>query len=312
MIHIKHILCPVDFSEFSRHAFDRAVAVARTFGADVTVLHVMPVPSAVPALRYGPEGPGPFGFEVMDRQRALTQLSHFLATDGPADVPIHQEVSESPSIHEEVLTQIGKTSADLVVMGTHGRSGFNRLVLGSVAERTLRLSPVPVLVVPPRAAAADRDPFRSIVCALDFSQDSASALSYAASLAQSGAGRLTLVHVVEPLAVGYDPMVGIDFDANAYHQAVSRAARTELQRWATDVQDQSIGSEAMIADGKAYKEILRVAAERQADLIVVGVHGRHALDRLVFGSTTEHLVRRATCPVLAVHSSEDTMRRHPA
>jgi nucleotide-binding universal stress UspA family protein len=305
MVGIKHILCPVDFSESSRHAFDRAVGIARTFGSDITVLHVMPMPSAVPAVPYGPEGPGPFGFQVMDVPRTLGALSHFLAIERPDDVPIRQEVIEGVSVHQEVLDQIAKAAADLVVMGTHGRSGFNHLILGSVAEKTLRTSPVPVLVVPPRAADAPdrRDPFRSIVCALDFSQDSARALGYAAALAQSGA-RLTLVHVVEPLAVGYDPIAGIPFDAKAYHQAVSRSAREELRRYAADVQGPTCRAEAVIADGKAYKEILRVAAERRADLIVAGVHGRGALDRLVFGSTTEHLVRRAACPVLTVRSEE--------
>ena len=75
MVYIKHVLCPVDFSECSRHAFDRAVAFARSFGADVTVLHVLPVPSVVPAVPYGPEGPGPFGLEAVDRDRALGEMT---------------------------------------------------------------------------------------------------------------------------------------------------------------------------------------------------------------------------------------------
>ena len=86
-INLKHILCPVDFSECSRHAFDQAVAIARRRGADVTVLHVLPVPSAVPALPYGPEGPGPFGFETVTRDRALAELKRFLATEDAVGVP---------------------------------------------------------------------------------------------------------------------------------------------------------------------------------------------------------------------------------
>ena len=101
MVQLKHILCPVDFSECSRHAFDRAVAVARAYGADLTVLHVLPVPSAVPALPYGPEGPGPFGFEAVDRDRALTELSRFLATEQPIGVPLHYEVVESRSVQRK-------------------------------------------------------------------------------------------------------------------------------------------------------------------------------------------------------------------
>src|SRR5215204_2649780 len=179
MVHIKHILCPVDFSEFSRHAFDRAVAVARSYGADLTVLHVLPVPSAVPALPYGPEGPGPFRFEAVDRDRALAELSRFLAAEQSIGVPLHFKVAESPSVQTDVLMQASRRSADLVVMGTHGGSGFDRFFLGSVAEKTLRTSRVPVLVVPPRlpdVVPAGRDPFRSILCAIDFSEDSARAL----------------------------------------------------------------------------------------------------------------------------------------
>jgi len=306
VVHFQHILCPVDFSEFSRHAFDRAVAVARSFGGDVTVLHVMPMPSAVPALPYGPEGPGPFGFQVVDRQRTLTELARFLALAPPPGVRIHEKVIEAPSVHQEVLTQISRTSADLVVMGTHGRSGFNHLILGSVAEKTLRTSPVPVLVVPPRApdvVPVGDEPFRSIICAVDFSQDSAHALNHAAALAQPGA-RLTVLHVVEPIAVGYDPVIGMGFDPIACHRAAAEAARKDLVRCAADLRGPTCEPEAVLAEGKAYVEVLRVAVERQADLIVVGVHGRSALDRLVFGSTTEHLVRRSTCPVLTVPATE--------
>jgi nucleotide-binding universal stress UspA family protein len=208
MVRIQHILCPVDFSDFSRHAFDCAVGMARNYGADVTVLHVLPVPSLVPALPYGPEGPGPFGFETVGRERALVELKQFLNLDS-VGVPVHFRIAEGPSVHNEILLQTSRLSADLVVMGTHGRSGFDRLMLGSAAEKTLRASRVPVLIVPPRtpeAPAFSRDAFRHVLCAVDFSQDSARALGYAVSLARRAGGDLTLVHVVEPIPLGYDPM----------------------------------------------------------------------------------------------------------
>ena len=308
MVHIHQILCPVDFSEFSRHAFDRAVAIARSYGADITVLHVLPAASAVPALPYGPEGPGPFGFEVVDRDRALAELSRFLAVEQSIGVPLHYVTAESPSVQEEVLLQTSRLSADLVVMGTHGRSGFNRLFLGSVAEKTLRTSRVPVLVVPPRlhdVVPAGRDPFRSILCAIDFSEDSARAMGYARSLAQHAGGRLTLLHSVEPIPVGYDPTGGVSFDVVGYQQALESAARAQLQKFVQPIAP-GCDTDTIVTTGKAYREVLRVATERQADLIVLGVHGRNALDRLVFGSTTEHVVRRATCPVLAVPALNTT------
>ena len=303
MVNIKHVLCPVDFSEFSRHAFGRAVAVARGYGADLAVLHVLPVPSAVPALPYGPEGPGPFGFEPVDRTRALAELSQFLGAGHSAGVPVHYEAAESPAVHKAILQQTSRISADLVVMGTHGRSGFDHLLLGSVAERTLRTSRVPVLVVPPHTrdvVPAPSEPFRNVLCAVDFSQDSARALEHAQSLARHGAGRLTLLHVVEPMPVGYDPMGGPPFDIAGYEFRLEESGRAQLQKLAPDRLTAGCEVETVLARGKAYKEILRVAAERQADVIVLGVHGRNAFDRLVFGSTTEHIIRRARCPVLAV------------
>jgi nucleotide-binding universal stress UspA family protein len=299
-INIKHILCPVDFSECSRQAFDQAVAIARRHGADVTVLHVLPEPSAVPALPYGPEGPGPFGFETVTRDRALAELKRFLATDHGA--PVHYEIAESPNVYKEILQQTSRTAADLVVMGTHGRSGFDYLILGSVAEKTLRTSPVPVLIVPPlmpEGLPVDRGPVRSVLCAVDFSQDSARAVEYAVSIVRRAAGRLTLLHAVEPIPLGYDPKAGTGFDVEGYERGLAESARAQLQTFAPDAAD--LGElEAIVSRGKAYQQILRVATERQADLIVLGVHGRHALDRLVFGSTAEHLVRRSTCPVLAI------------
>ena len=302
MVQIKHVLCPVDFSEFSRHAFDRAVSVARSYGADVTVLHVLPAPSAVPALPYGPEGPGPFGFEAVDRARAIAEMSRFLAAEQSIGVRLHYEAVESPTVQKEILTQASRLSADLVVMGTHGRSGFDRLFLGSVAEKTLRTSSVPVLIVPPHlpdVVPAGRDPFRSVLCAVDFSEDSRRALGYAASLAQHAAGRLTLLHSVEPMPVGYDPLAGVTFDIVGYEQALENSARAGLQKFVQPIVSVA-ETEIVVSKGKAYREVLRVATERQADLIVLGVHGRNAIDRLVFGSTTEHVLRRATCPVLAV------------
>jgi nucleotide-binding universal stress UspA family protein len=303
MVHIKHILCPVDFSDFSRHAFDRAVAVARSYGAEVTVLHVLPLPAPIPALPYGPEGPGPFGFEAVDRDRALGKLSRFLAKDHAIGVPLHYATEEAPSVQKEILLQTSRLSADLVVMGSHGRTGFNRLFLGSVAEKTLRTSTVPVLIVPPHAddvVPAGRDPFRSVICAVDFSRDAARALEYAASLAQHAGGRLTMMHSVEPVPVAHGPVVGTNFDVAGYEQALETSARTELKKLTPPPAAPGSQTEMVVTRGKAYREILRVATECQADLIVLGVHGRNAVDRLVFGSTTEHVVRRATCPVLAV------------
>jgi nucleotide-binding universal stress UspA family protein len=301
MVEIKRIVCPVDFSEISRHAFDRALAVARSYKGEVVVMHVLQLPVHLPGLAYAPAGPGPLGFEVPDRAHISSELSRFFGLEHTSDVRVRQEVVEAGAVHKEILIQASRMSADLIVMGTHGRSGFDHLFLGSVAEKTLRTSPLPVLTVPPGAPekAAPGMPFRSILCAVDFSQDSARALAYAASLAQHSSGHLTIMHVVETMIVGYDPRGG-NFDIEGLSKATVALARTQLQEYAASVTAGTIPIETVLGEGKPYSDILREADRRGADLIVVGVHGRSALDRLVFGSTADHLVRRATCPILTV------------
>jgi nucleotide-binding universal stress UspA family protein len=303
MIRINQILCPIDFSAFSRHAFDRAVGLARGYGATVAVLHVLPVPSAVPAVPFGPEGPGPFGFQIVDQERALKEIPRFLAVESGVDVPITYHVTESPSVQKEIVLQARMLSADVVVLGSHGRSGFDRLMLGSVAEKVLRSCPTPVMTVPshaPDVVPITRDPFRRILYATDFSSGADAALPYAASFAQHAAAQLIFMHVVEPIPIGYDPVAGVSFDVAAYHAELEKNARAKLRTVVPESIRLGCDTEDVVTTGKPYVEILRAADERLIDLIVIGVHGRNALDRLVFGSTTEHLVRRATCPVLTV------------
>jgi nucleotide-binding universal stress UspA family protein len=303
MVQIKRILCPVDLSEISRHAFDRALAVARSYNGAITVMHVLQLPAHLPALAYAPAGPGPLAFEIPDRPHISSELSRFLGLDQASDVPVHEEIVEGGAVHKDILSQATRMSADLIVMGTHGRSGVDHLFLGSVAEKTLRTSPVPVLTVPPKAPekAAPGTPFRNILCAVDFSPDSARALSYAASLAQHACGRLTIMHVVETMLVGYDPRGG-NFDIDGLSKVTVALARTQLQESAASVSAGVTSIETVLGQGQPFRKILREAERRRADLIVVGVHGRGALDRLVFGSTADRLVRLAACPVLTIRS----------
>ena len=304
---IGHILCPVDFSDFSRHAFDRAVAVARGYEASIAVLHVLPAPSTVPVIPFGPEGPGPFGLHPADRDVMAAEVRRFLAIDHDLDIKIDYHVAQAAAPHKEILTQADRVNADLIVVGTHGRSGFSRLMLGSVAEKVLRASAVPVLTVPPHvpdALSIGRSPFDRILLATDFSAGSEPALAYAASLALTAAARLTIVNVVEPLPVGGNPMVGTSFDVCGYQAAMERDAKGRLHTVAMEASGLGCNTGEVLVTGKPYVEILRVAAEEKSDVIVLGVQGRNALDRLVFGATAEHVVRRATCPVLTIRTGD--------
>src|SRR5688572_5280093 len=153
MIEIKNIVCPVDLSDVSRHALDHALAIARWFGARLTVVNV--VPPVATLLPPGDAGPAA-GLACVPNDLQLLQayLDTFVrtATAGGRDDDgrIDARVAEG-TVVDEVVRVAKDVAADLLVMGTHGRSGFERLLLGSVTERMLRKAPCPLLTVPPHA-----------------------------------------------------------------------------------------------------------------------------------------------------------------
>jgi nucleotide-binding universal stress UspA family protein len=170
MTAIKRILCPVDFSEFSLHALDSAVAIARHQHATITALHVVPpARSSYPAI--GPAAYAPYVLTAGDLQAFQKTLERFVAA---VDYPVTAVCVEAPVV-DEILKRSANLSADLIVMGTHGRTGVNRLVLGSVAERVLAKVTCPVLVIPRRAADVAPTParlFQNVLCPIDFSPSS--------------------------------------------------------------------------------------------------------------------------------------------
>lgn len=198
---------------------------------------------------------------------------------------------------DEVVAEAKRWPADLVVIGTHGRGGVEHMLLGSVAEKVLRKAPCPVLIVPPAAEAGDAE-FSRILCPVDGSAVSAEAVAFALSLARETDGRLILLSVVEPVPVSGE--FGA-LDADEYRQLGETHARTILTEAVPANVREWCRVDERIALGKASERILDTARTERADVIVMGVRGRGAIDLLAFGSTTNEVVRRATCPVLAVH-----------
>ena len=143
-----------------------------------------------------------------------------------------------------------------------------------------------------------------ILCAVDFSECSLHALDYATSLAQEADAQLTVVHVIElppdiPREVHETVLAG-PRNIREYVALAEEVGRARLADAVSEHIRASVTTDTVLAAGKPYREILRVAAEHGADLLVVGVHGRGAVDRMLFGSTTQHLVRQASCPVLTL------------
>jgi nucleotide-binding universal stress UspA family protein len=297
MIRITQVLCPVVFSEISRHALDHAAAIARWYEAKLTVLYVF---ASLPTMDLPP-----LVLEEADRERLMADLRSMAAAVPPA-VPVEFRVEEAAYVHDEILAQLGSTHADLLVLGTHGRSGFQRLFLGSVTEKVIRKASCPTLVVPPRAPdvpAGASIQFRRILCAVDFSESSLDALAYAITMAQEADAQLTLLHVVELPPVLSQETTVVDLDLSRIREAAAADARRRLHALIPEQARTYCTVETAVVEGRAYREIFRHAADRNVDLIVMGAHGRGALDLLVFGSTTHHVIRASTCPVLIVRGS---------
>jgi nucleotide-binding universal stress UspA family protein len=295
MVEINRILCPVDLSEFSRHALDHALALARWYDAHVTVLYV----SGAPALRVPLTSmPGdvpvlpPVQPDVVaeDVRRFCGPLT--TASGGPAVV-----VKEGNPAKEIILEA---ERADLLVMGTHGRSGFERLFLGSVTEKVLRTTHVPVLTVPPPVERPESVLYKTILCPIEFSDASTRALAYAMSLAEETDARLILLHVVEgAIEQPHFGEIG-HLSVREYYRYLEEDAMARLQAAVPEEARVWCKPEERVGTGKAYRTILKVAVEDGAELIVMGVHGKGVLHQRLFGSTTHHVIREAGCPVLTL------------
>jgi nucleotide-binding universal stress UspA family protein len=288
------ILCPVDFSEASRHATRYALALADATGATIVGLHVhQPALAGIPA-GIGRDDPvvEPSVGSPEIRDRIAAQFGRLPADDA-------RLVSElaigtpADAIAERALT----SRADLIVIGTRGAGGLQHLLLGSVTEDVMRKAPVPVLAVPPRADAAPTLPFSQVLFATDFSAASLAAMDAGLRLVGENT-RATVLHVIDDSAED-DLFVARPYDVHRHAEMLERHVSESLLALARDRFDGACAPAARLAHGRAADQILAVAGEIGADLLIMGVHGRNALDLAIFGSTTNEVVRRAACPVLS-------------
>jgi nucleotide-binding universal stress UspA family protein len=303
-VEFERILCPIDFSEASRHALDHAATLCRWYGARLSLLYVHPIISIATLTPGLPLMPGVI-LTPSDRETVAASIDSFARDEIGNDIPMTREVLAGNAA-SEITACARDQRTQLIVLGTHGRSGIEHLTTGSVAEKVLRTAACPVLTVPPRVP--DRVPlptalFKRVLCAIDFSPCSLLALAYALSIAQEAGGALTVLNVVELLPEDVVPLAGDLGEASPFREYLRRAQSERAARLDASVPPSAreyCTIETMMASGKPYREVLRVATTKESDLIVLGVHGRNPLDRFFFGSTAQQVVRAATCPVLTV------------
>jgi nucleotide-binding universal stress UspA family protein len=236
-----------------------------------------------------------------ERTRLLDELDQAVAFARERGTTVGVRVREGDII-EEIVEAAESARSDLIVMGTHGRTGLSRLVLGSVTEKVLQRASCPVLTVPPAAAdtpSSVQPRLERILCCLDFSKESIAALHYALALSQQTHGTVSVLHVFEWSAEDVRFVTkAVDAEALRERHSAEARARLEAALPGDDAMRNRV-SEVIVAHGKPYAEILRRAEDAHIDLIVIGVGHRSGLERIV-GSTTDRVVRAASCPVLAV------------
>ncbi|MBI4481813.1 MAG: universal stress protein [Acidobacteria bacterium] len=287
MVRIENILCPVDFYPASQRALEYAIALARNYEARLHILHVAaPLPAG--AYKYAIDT---VSLIRSSEQEALRHLDKMAKPAKAAGVPVVTAV-RTGDIDAELKRGVELYKADLVVMGTHGRRGFERWFLGSVTERLLRHLPVPILTLAATKETESVPPaIKHILVTTDFSEGSADAMSYALSLAQESQARVTLLHVLD------DPAGEIP---DRYRAVLLRGIREQLQEMVPDEVRNWCEVTTEVEVGVPYRRILTLAAERSVDLLVMNIHGKGMLDRALLGVTAERVIRAAPCPVLAI------------
>jgi nucleotide-binding universal stress UspA family protein len=294
---IHRILCPTDFSDFSERALTRAISLARWFSAEVTALHS--IPFTVPKLTaYGTPPEPPTGFLAERRADVEANMRTLRTNFTTAGVSLRTVVVEGdPVIAIEACA--GELPADLVVMGTHGTTGFNRFLMGSTTERVVRQVECPVLTIGPQDHASSGLLFRRILCAVDLTAASPHTLETALSFAEENLASLTLVHVTPQPREEWAPVPLLAANNTQFEQALHAAGSKELVRL-IDAHPSNCAVRPRLALGAAWREIIRIAEEERSDLIVIGAHTNRAFGPRFVGSTAGQVTRHAPCPVLIV------------
>lgn len=283
-ITFNNVLFPTDFTSASDAALLYAQALARNFGSKIFVTHaVTPYPPV-----FLPMEPVPIELDSMwhDAEQSLT---HFLDLDGLKNT-LHQGILERGELWNVLDDVIHRHSVDLIILGTHGKHGLSKLVLGSAAEQIFRKASCPVLTVGPHVGRPSTGSalFKQIIFATDFSAGSLRALPYALSLAEESQSHLILLHVV--------PLVPL-------HQQdqVAAKARERLQELIPPGTTDWCRPECVVRFEFPAEGILSVAESQKADLVVMGVHkvAPVAASHLPWAIAYE-VVCHATCPVLTV------------
>jgi nucleotide-binding universal stress UspA family protein len=287
---IERVLVPTDFSEHADWAIAHAVELARAFGGRIELVHSYQVP-------------GPYDTVLPDdlakavKQAASNRLQSRLESVSAQGVEVGLHlVDDSPA--QAIAHLASDLAIDCIVMGTRGLTGLKHVLLGSNAERTLRLAPCSVLTVGGPVRGAGRGVPSRILVPTDFSSPSSCGLELARRLLAGRAdAHITLLHVYEVPVVMASYMDG---STEPGFGGLSTRLLEELESRAEPLRADGLECSVRLVEGRAASVILDVASEEDIDWIVMGSHGRTGLPHAMLGSVAERVLRAAPCPTLTV------------
>ncbi len=288
---IKRIYCPVDFSPGSTQALRTAVRLARARDAELVVFHAWSLPASTMAIEYA--YPDEVLKHLAEEARRGLETARLQAIELGAPRVTQQLVQGTPW-QQIVDAARADAACDLIVVGSHGRTGLSRILIGSVAELVVRHAPCPVLTV--RGDGEPR-PFTHVLCPVDFSPWSRQALDLASELALPDRAAVTLLHVLEP------PTAWGEVRPFDVYEQISSHATKALKDWTQDLAAKLTAPvRQQVRVGRAGAQLLAaVDDDPTIDLVVMGSHGRTGIARLALGSVAEKTVRHARCPVAVTH-----------
>jgi nucleotide-binding universal stress UspA family protein len=285
---IHNVLIATDFSQYSNQALDFGLNLAKGYKAQTYIVFVVPSDEFMLA------GPEAYVAAKEAARRDLESLKVELKqSHGCVAGKDYQLYLLEGDVASSILNFAQERNVDLIVVGTHGRGGLGKAIMGSVCELVFRGSPVPVLTIGPNARHAYHalDP-KNILVAADFTSASERAAQYAAGLASKHHSRLTLLHVVNPKELEHQP----DPDR------ILRAMEANLEAL--------LGGEGpaaytcRIERGRLVPTVLRTAAELEADVLVMGVRPASPVVCRLTWQNAYQIVRESPCPVLTVRVAE--------
>lgn len=296
---VKNVLFATDFSPTSESALPYAAAICRRFGSTLHTVHVLSEAGLLMmagGVDYVSMGTIYEDAENEAKER-LDQISEHIE-----GIP-HRNYVRHGQVWKTLADIIAENEVDLLVVGTHGRTGLGRLLLGSVAENILRHAPCPVLTVGPKVSGRAKLPelfsrgrdlappeleLRQIVFATNFARNAALAASDAIALAQEFRARLTLMHVIEDYTeLGSEPGA-IEDSLHRLRELIPK--NSQLQHV----------PETLLEFGNAPERILKAAAEREADMIILGARSSEIGATHLPWSAAHHVIAQARCPVMTI------------